>query len=771
MKIEQNCRAKPLESCYFYIDLEIPIIPCCSPKHEGMSHKHISECKNPGKVPIIPGWTKRTKTTASELDMWVKQWPYANPGLPLGSSSGLVGVDIDGETGEKILQKWSNGELPETWEFSTGAGRRLLYKLPEGVVLKKHAQADRTKAHEECALLGEGQQTVIPPGIHFTGRIYRWKAGHDPITFGSPAIAPQWMIERMTKNKIVTIAEVRSKRNNNQFPGDPKEILDKLCEKCQRFNKDWQQQQGRGIDEDTWFLWLSLLVSSGYPEAAELFSSASRKYDNRSYERLRKLIQRQEDDPLPPVRCTSFSCTVEAIKVCHRKIRSDRDNEITNSPAAFIMTRWQVARRYFSGKTFLPRRLGEHLLEDYHFLYISQLLYVFRNGVYINEGTDVVKTECKERLGDEFRKNRVEETEYYIQVSSQGCVDEIGKHPCLINCKNGLYDLKKNVLLPHNPKLISVTQINSNYNQNAKCPKFLSYLEEILPSETIVLLQEVTGYVIVPVTKAQKAFVIYGPGSSGKSTYLAVVEHLLGKNNVSNIAWQDLGDRFRTAELFGKLANIAADLPSKALEDTSVFKNIVGEDTVLAERKFQNPFSFKPFARLLFSCNKLPFSKDQSSGFYRRPIIIPFGRVVDEGKVDKELKQKLFEEVDGILQWALIGLRRLIKNNFKFSETEAMKELLNKYRIENSSVLSFIQDTCIVQPDNPLLETGRAELYSKYKEYCDGNGFRCSSQRNFNAEIETNYPGVLRTLSGPRRVKMWRGLELLENENIEEEIF
>ena len=131
---------------------------------------------------------------------------------------------------------------------------------------------------------------------------------------------------------------------------------------------------------------------------------------------------------------------------------------------------------------------------------------------------------------------------------------------------------------------------------------------------------------MIPVNKAQKSFVFVGAPNAGKSTLLSVAQEiLLGSENVSNIPWQSLGDRFNKAELFGKLANIFADLPSKAIDDGGMFKALTGEDYITAERKNKDPFSFRPYARLLFSCNEIPKNySDRSDGFYRRLIIIRF---------------------------------------------------------------------------------------------------------------------------------------------------
>lgn len=177
-------------------------------------------------------------------------------------------------------------------------------------------------------------------------------------------------------------------------------------------------------------------------------------------------------------------------------------------------------------------------------------------------------------------------------------------------------------------------QLNVSYNPDAKCPRFLQYLDEVINVDQIPLIQEMMGYFLVPVTRGQKCFVIVGEGGAGKSQLLLVLNDiLLGKENVSNVSWQALNERFKTAELFGKLANIFADLPTKNIDDNGIFKALVGEDYLTVEKKNRNPFSFQSTARLLFSCNNIPRNYgDRSEGFYRRLIIIRFDHAVPEEK-------------------------------------------------------------------------------------------------------------------------------------------
>ena len=203
---------------------------------------------------------------------------------------------------------------------------------------------------------------------------------------------------------------------------------------------------------------------------------------------------------------------------------------------------------------------------------------------------------------------------------------------------------------------------------------------------------------------------------------------------MSNIAWQNLSDRFKTAELYGKLANIFSDLPTKNIDDTGIFKSLVGEDYLTVEKKNKNPFSFQSYARLLFSCNVIPKNyADKSEGFYRRLIIIRFNKPVPQDKKDPNLIIKFQAEADGIFLFALEGLKRLIQNNYVFSEAEKNRMEVEKYREDSDSLLSFLKECCDKGID---YEVGSTELYNAYKNYCEESNLRPYAHRTMVGNIK-----------------------------------
>lgn len=409
------------------------------------------------------------------------------------------------------------------------------------------------------------------------------------------------------------------------------------------------------------------------------------------------------------------------------------------------------------GLKFLPFVLAKHLSETRDVYYGGESFLIYENGVYNISG----EKEAGRIIMDYMLPN------YCTMASIRDCRDQwdilvsmdfdvFNRNPYLVNVRNGLLDIRDMSFKEHTPSYLSTVQLNVEYNPQANCPQFEKFLNEVLDCRLIPLVQEILGYLLTTNTSAQKSFVLLGPARTGKSTLLWVVEYLLlGKKNVSNIPWQEIGDKFKTAELLGKLANVFSDLPSKSIDDTGIFKVVTGEDYLMAEKKNKNPFKFRPFARLVFSCNELPKNYvDRTEGFYRRLIIVPFNRQIDKNKIDKALKYKFQREKEGIFNWALEGLKRLYENNFEFSENELTDGVKKEYKRENNNVISFVEECCEI---DSLFSCSRIEIYEAYKEFCVEAGLKALSQIKFNKELEGNF-NVTRSRSG--KLRSWNGVRI-----------
>jgi len=265
-----------------------------------------------------------------------------------------------------------------------------------------------------------------------------------------------------------------------------------------------------------------------------------------------------------------------------------------------------------------------------------------------------------------------------------------------------------------------------------------------------VLLYEVIGYTLLAGEyPLNKAVMLVGDGRNGKSTYLGVVERLLGRDNVVSIKLQDLTSdrlRFSISNLYGKMANVFADLPSEALRNTGLFKILTGEDPISADRKFRDPITFTNYAKMLFSTNELPRVYDMSTAFWRRWLVTEFP---NQFPPNEEFRRKLFNEIlpryaPKILAYSLLLVAHVVREGrFSFEESEAdYRELWLR---ETNSVYAFLQDmfkegVLVKDPDSRVRTD---DLYSLYVRYCNREEREALGKREFTVELQRlGYPRV-----------------------------
>ena len=174
------------------------------------------------------------------------------------------------------------------------------------------------------------------------------------------------------------------------------------------------------------------------------------------------------------------------------------------------------------------------------------------------------------------------------------------------------------------------------------------------------------GYCFLRNTKFAKAFLFYGRGRNGKSVLVALIRVLMGEKNCSSMSLHELVDtdknRFAAFNLYNKMVNTYGDLRNEKITNTERFKSLASGDTLNAEQKFRDPFSFKNYAKMIFSSNTIPESTDKSYAYYRRWVLIHFKKVFDDENDDRDLTHKLTNdpvEMSGMVNFALDGLNLL----------------------------------------------------------------------------------------------------------------
>jgi len=284
-----------------------------------------------------------------------------------------------------------------------------------------------------------------------------------------------------------------------------------------------------------------------------------------------------------------------------------------------------------------------------------------------------------------------------------------------INFANLCYNVKAGSFAKPSPELFYKIKHDYNLTPDAKCPRWLRFLNETLNEEKARdLLQEIFGYCLTNYTRFQKIFILQGPGANGKSVCLDVLKMVVGVDNCSSIPMHQIGAQFSGVHLTEKLVNIGTELKFSGREKTvaeDVLKLVSGGESMYVERKYKDGYSAKTTARLVFAANELPQIDDRSNGVWRRLVFLPFKNTISESDQDPELLEKLAAEVEGIAAWALEGLLRLLANN-KFSHCVSGAELKEDHMRECSPELDWIEDNIKVEMGSKI---SYRDLNLKYK--------------------------------------------------------
>jgi putative DNA primase/helicase len=255
---------------------------------------------------------------------------------------------------------------------------------------------------------------------------------------------------------------------------------------------------------------------------------------------------------------------------------------------------------------------------------------------------------------------------------------------------------------------------------------------------------------------------LLGSGSNGKSTFLAMLRRLLGRRNVSSVPLQAFGEsRFAAAEVYGKLANVCGDLDSRALRRSDPFKTLTGgTDSVMAERKYEHPFTYVPFAVMLFSANVAPASSDQSDAYFDRWVVLPFGRRFEGSEVDPTYREAdTREELEGLLVQAVSGLMDLMERG-RFELPPSVHAANEEYRSKIDTVATFLDEACELGLPHTVT---RQVLYEGYREWCGRNGRMPTAQTEFSPRLrqllrrELAAGQVEEGKFGAKAVRGWKG--------------
>ncbi|HMB45764.1 MAG TPA: phage/plasmid primase, P4 family, partial [Candidatus Methanoperedens sp.] len=345
---------------------------------------------------------------------------------------------------------------------------------------------------------------------------------------------------------------------------------------------------------------------------------------------------------------------------------------------------------------------------------------VYIDGYYHLDGEKDIRSEVNQVFQDNYTSKIFGDILDKIQASTTISRAEFQEPLNKINLKNGVLDIRSKGLDLHNPDFNFLYKLNIDYNPAQDCPAIKQFLHEVTANENdYQCLQEYIGYTLLSGYPFRVFLVLYGSGANGKSIFIYLIRNFIGEDNVSVVSLQQLqADRFAPARLYGKKANVFADIPPLKMKSTDIIKSLTGfTDKISGEKKFKDTFEFVNGAKLIFSANQLPQVDDETDAFWNRVILIDFPNKFEGKKDDKELIKKLTtrEELSGLLNFALQGLDQLLKNGrFTYDHDTTYERWQKNTEVENP-VQDFMEKCIETRID--ALATKEA-LYDAYVVYC-----------------------------------------------------
>lgn len=397
---------------------------------------------------------------------------------------------------------------------------------------------------------------------------------------------------------------------------------------------------------------------------------------------------------------------------------------------------------FYDGKTFLHDKFGQFLISEYNIIKIGGVLHYFKDGVYVPANIDGLMIKHIQNLKKQQRTEVLSFMMAYIDSNADVSSANF------IAFKNGIYDVQTDTLEPFDKDRIMTNKISWNYNTAAYSALVDDTLNKLACNDKQVrlLLEELIGYTFYRRNELRKAFMLKGKRHNGKSTFLDMLAHLLGEDNISALDLSDLSHEYKAAGLFGKLANLGDDIEDEFIPSAGVFKKVVSGDRMNANIKFAAPIEFNPYCKLIFSGNIIPRigrGRD-SDAIIDRLIIVPFNASFNKGieGFSPFIKYQLrsAECMEYLVKIGVEGLKRVLANN-AFTTTAAIDQELTEYEEALNPISLFFDEMGDSMEHEPT-----KKCYRLYDQFCYENAMKPISHVEFSKQVKDHFGYEIKTV-------------------------
>jgi len=473
-------------------------------------------------------------------------------------------------------------------------------------------------------------------------------------------------------------------------------------------------------------------------------------------------------------------------KQMFKEIDEKKEIEIEKQKGTTAVEIWKIGKQVLEALVDKKRGKATEILVEYildnNYIYSTRddensEMWIYSKGIYIPQGKTFVREICREILGNAFTTAIGNQVIDKLQVDSYIDQEEFFVNDNIeeVAVLNGVLNIFTRKLRDFDPNTIFFSKLPIKYQLDKDCKTIQKFFKTIQKSnEDVLVMQEIFGYLLYRKYSIEKAIMLCGNGRNGKSKTQELMKRFIGAENCSNIEIQEFEtDPFALGELFNMSANLAGDISPKALKTTSKFKTLTGGDTINAPRKFKTRVKFVNYAKQLFSANELPITYDLTPAFWNRWVLLDFPYTFisqkefnklneDDRKnimiADVKIIDKLSteEELSGLLNWSLDGLKRLLEQK-DFSYSKSVSEVKDMWLRKSSSFLAFCMDNLESDYDCKIL---KSELRKAYTIYCRQYKLRINGDKEIKHILETTYgASAERSSYDNQQVYAWEGVK------------
>ncbi|MGE5647505.1 MAG: phage/plasmid primase, P4 family [Acidobacteriota bacterium] len=355
-----------------------------------------------------------------------------------------------------------------------------------------------------------------------------------------------------------------------------------------------------------------------------------------------------------------------------------------------------------------------------------------------NQAWDVKDADLQDKIIKHARRSEGSQA-ISNMLREVGCIpgvavlpDELDRGALLLNVRNGTLDLRTGELRAHRREDLLTKIAPVDYDPAAKCPRWLQFMAEVFAPHADIpdFLQRAVGYSLTAETREECLFLCHGTGRNGKGTFLKIISEMLGDyastaDFTAFLVRKNDGPRDDIANMRGRRLVRAEESNEGARLAEGIVKTLTGGDRVRARRLHENSYEFDPTWKIWLATNHKPAIRGTDPAIWSRLKLIPF-EVSFSGREDRGLKQRLRDEMPGILAWAVEGCLRWQDDGLEFPDS--VLNATAEYRDESDQVGRFVEEECITLPN---CQSPARALYGAYRKWAEGAGEGVVSETEF----------------------------------------